>query len=245
MGYSTFFTGAFKITPKVNPIMACRLNLWLKSRHFDRKKAMDCLMKTNIDYKDVTLFGFGGSNNELFIPSFSKSVNNSLNENINIIIAPHEIGSTMANMNMDDYIASNTNTSGLYGKMPNTIPSLWSNIFIVNDPNENASYLGWNQYEKSKSMEIWFTTIIDWLKKFNFTIEGVVNAQGERKNDFYHMKINNNDKNIKIINKRLGIPTYQKEFIKAMEISESKAQKPFNKSKVKAYLLSDILSIKT
>lgn len=42
MGYTTEFRGAFRITPKVDPILACRLNLWLGSRHyiraFDAKK---------------------------------------------------------------------------------------------------------------------------------------------------------------------------------------------------------------
>lgn len=61
MGYTTEFRGAFRITPKVDAVLACRLNLWLNSRHF--KRTFDVA-----NAEDTTLFGKPGDHGEFVMP---------------------------------------------------------------------------------------------------------------------------------------------------------------------------------
>ena len=89
MGYTTDFRGAFRITPKVDPILACRLNLWLGSRHyiraFDAKNA-----------EDTTLFGIPGEHGEFIMPSLRKAFEHTVRQGYNPLIAVHMI-------NIDDF----------------------------------------------------------------------------------------------------------------------------------------------
>lgn len=193
MGYQTEFYGAFRIFPKLDPGFACRLNLWFNCRHYQRAVKMAISEHAANDISDITLFGTPGKHNEFLMPSFRQAVDNLIYERINPVLAPHLMG-TMGR----DYIADNPfSTATLteeeqiaYNSTPENIPSLWSNIIIVNDPDANCSYLGWDQVEKSYNMETWFRCVINLLQTLNYTVDGRVCAEGEDPDDIWYMEVN-------------------------------------------------------
>lgn len=111
MGYTTEFRGAFRITPKVDAVLACRLNLWLNSRHF--KRTFDVA-----NAEDTALFGKPGDHGEFVMPSLRKAVQHTIQQGYNPLIAVHMINAD------DDFRALSDEEMCVYNEMPGDIPSL-------------------------------------------------------------------------------------------------------------------------
>ena len=174
MGYSTEFRGAFRITPKVDAVLACRLNLWLSSRHYMR--TFDAA-----NAEDTTLFGKPGDHGEFIMPSLRQAVQYTVQQGYNPLIAVHMI-------NADDDIRSLSDMEvRAYNDTPESIPSLWSHIVIVNSLKKDESFLVWNGAEKSHYLEEWIERVSGFLYRCGYLVEGCIAAQGEDTDDIWSM----------------------------------------------------------
>lgn len=227
MGYQTEFFGAFCITPKLDPTFACRLNLWLNSRHYQRIIGVTIPEHAGDDINDITLFGTPGRHNEFYMPSFKQATANLIQEGINPVLAPHLMGTTYQD-NLSDGLSSCPNLTVdcqlAYNSTPENIPSLWSNIILVNDPDQDCSYLGWNQTEKSYKMKTWFNSVIRLLQRLHYEVNGRICAYGEDPDDIWGMEISPQNDLI-IFSEPSKEPLYQNEFMAAMEHSLTAAKK--------------------
>lgn len=240
MGYSNDYYGAFRITPKVDPLIACRLNLWLNSRHFNRfglKKELG----VEVDLEDETVFGTAGEEGEFVIPSFSTAWKNLRADDIDPFLAPHMIGFSMTDRKTDEMVqivkdASKTNRSikvslmstyadlgtRYYNDVPGAVYSLWSDLYIVNDPDNDVSYLTWTGSEKSYCMEDWFRTIVGFLQVMGYTVDGSVSEVWED-GDVYLFTMKDNVFTV-VGNGRRAASTYGDEAEKAQKRSEKAAK---------------------
>lgn len=192
MGYSNDYYGAFRITPKVDPLVACRLNLWLNSRHFNRYELKRELGE-ELNFEDETVFGAAGKNGEFVMPSFCTAWKNLRADDIDPFLAPHMIGFSSTDQKTDEMVqivknAAKTNRSvkagvvsacadlsnRYYNDTPGKVYSLWSDLYIINDPNKDVSYLSWTGCEKSYHMDDWFRTIIGILQAIGHSVDGAV-----------------------------------------------------------------------
>lgn len=217
MGYTTEFRGAFRITPKVDPILACRLNLWLGSRHyiraFDAKNA-----------EDTTLFGKPGEHGEFIMPSLRKAFEHTVRQGYNPLIAVHMI-------NIDDFFWPNGDKEvRSYNDTPGDIPSLWSHIYIVNSLQANESFLMWNGAEKARCLDYWIALIAGFLLGCGFKVEGCIAAQGEDTGDVWSMTFYNGRFDT---HRGWMEPTYEKESAEAEQNSREEAKKTIPENLVK------------
>lgn len=190
MGYSTDFKGAFRITPKVDTALACRLNLWFNSRHFKRHPFMEAKGIEASD--DNLLFGKSSPNFMYFMPSLKQAVDNLIATGVNPTLAPHLLGNTIQDYRTENLFTHENITPELneaYNTTPGNIPSLWSNLYIINDPDHDVSYLSWNQSEKSYSMAQWMMAIVNLLQMLNYHVDGIIEAQGEEQDDHWFMEV--------------------------------------------------------
>lgn len=174
MGYNTAFQGAFRITPKVNAVLAYRINLWLKSRHYVRPY-------DGSDPTNTTLFGFPGDNKQFVIPSLRNAVLQTIANGYDPAVAVHMIEP------VDDFCPLNNEEVLNYNTTPEGIPSLWSDIIIVNSPKSDESYLMWNGNEKTYHFDAWAERIAGFLCQCGYTVDGCLTAQGEDAGDTWFM----------------------------------------------------------
>lgn len=209
MGYYTEFAGAFKITPIVDPEVALRINLWLRSRHYIRPFPDDL--------EDQTLFGKTGTNGEYIIPSFSAALLDMQKKNWIPTIAPWAISETEdffyeTKMLLLKKFIHNYNTC------PGIIPSLWSDFVLIQDPNLGCSWLRWNESDNAQKMEKWGNILWKIFRAMGYFCEGTIEGTGEDEGDIWYMTA---DANSFRIGSGKANPTYEKESRTAWEKSET------------------------
>lgn len=209
MGYTTEFRGAFRITPKVDAVLACRLNLWLNSRHF--KRTFDVA-----NAEDTTLFGKPGDHGEFVMPSLRKAVQHTIQQGYNPLIAVHMINAD------DDFRALSDEEMRVYNEMPGDIPSLWSDILIINSTKEDESFLTWNGSEKSRHLDEWIKRVAGFLHQCGYQVEGCIAAQGEDAGDIWSMTFCDGRFDV---HRHWMNPTYEKESAAAEQSSREAAKK--------------------
>lgn len=238
MGYSNVYYGAFRITPKIDPLIACRLNLWLNSRHF-RRYRMKKELQANFDIEDETIFGTVGADGEFVIPSFRTAWTNLMNDGMDPFLAPHLMGLSSTDLRTDEFVqmikdacktnptikASLMSTYSLcnckyYNSTPGKIFSLWSDLCIINDPDNDVSYLSWTNCEKSYHMKDWFRTIVGVFQVLGYVIDGSVTEVCEDGGE-YHFSVKDGCFIVSTVD---AIHTYEDEAAEAQKRSEVAAK---------------------
>lgn len=180
MGYSTFFDGAIKVMPKVDPSTCKNLNVWLNMRHCKSYERPD----VQADFSDRAWEPDGPK-----IPSPDKLIEEFVSKHPKASVFPaDEISNyvwvpepkTKAKpMNVNNY-----NTEGFPGV------SLWSNLRIYQDT--DCSYIAWDESEKAYGMDRWFAILVEVLSNIGYKCEGIVRAQGEDYDDRWTIVCENN-----------------------------------------------------
>lgn len=233
MGYTTTFKGAFKITPMVNPALACRFNAWLNNRHNFR----DAPLLLN-EIADKTLYGVPGENGEYVMPSIEKQIRKMVEDGTNPFLAPHLTGycgmgdsmecqeafATTGEMDDKDKAKVLNEWCKTINQVPKGLPSLWSDFIIVNDREGNCSYLKWDRSEKSYEMDKWAQILLDLLSSMHFTLEGTICAKGEDPGDYWSMQICEKTVLVEYSQHRIDGATYEKEAKAAEQSSEKQAK---------------------
>lgn len=224
MGYSTEFDGAFKVTPMVETETAMRLDLWLNSRHYIRKFPKES------ELMDRTIFGSAGEKGQYIMPSLFKAKEQLIQKGINPEIVPwmlchHEteddIVQECSQDNTKEIMEVYADITKRYNTTPVSIPSLWSNFFIVQDPDRQCSWVMWDSSEKSHQMQAWGEFLWWLLLEMGYTMEGTINARGEDPTDLWHMTAS---KQAFLTFRGFGHETYAKEANDAIEKSRKAAQ---------------------
>ena len=223
MGYTTIFTGAFKVTPIVEIETTMRLNLWLNSRHYMRAFPKES------ELMDKTIFGSAGEKGQFIMPSLSLAKAQLIKRGIDPTIAPWLLYDSEDDMPVPKITGkSSDETAHLiaelcvkYNTPPGSLPSLHSDFMIVQDPQHQCSWLMWNQSEKSYKLKLWGEFLWWLLLELGYTAEGTISARGEDADDRWHMI---STENSFCVYNGFGKPTYDKEAKAAMKQSEKAAK---------------------
>lgn len=167
MGYSTFFTGAIKVTPKIDPLTCTNLNVWLSMRHCKTYERPDVQagLSDRAWEPDGPKIPSPNKIVEAFVTKHPKASGFGFDEISNYVWVPEP-----ETRSVNDY-----NTEGF----PNV--SLWSDVRIYQGT--DCSYLAWDESEKAYGMERWFAILVELLAGMGYVCEGVVSAQGENYDD--------------------------------------------------------------
>ena len=98
--------------------------------------------------------------------------------------------------------------------------SLYSCVWLIQDPYADRSFLGWDRSEKAQATEEWLGYITKLLLSFGYKLDGTVIAQGERDNDRWTFFTHNG----KYLRTQGHLtPTWEEEFKQAVSDSETAA----------------------
>lgn len=177
MGYSTFFTGAIKVTPKIDPLTCTNLNVWLNMRHCRTNE----LPGVTAGYPDKAWEPDGPR-----IPSPSILVDT--------FVAKHPKASVFAFDEISSYLWPPEPPLGSaddYNATCEPNISLWSNLKIYQGA--DCSYLAWDEGEKAYGMDDWFAFMVKLLSGMGYECEGVLRAQGEDYDDRWTLVCENGE----------------------------------------------------
>lgn len=173
MGTQTDFSGAIRITPCVDEVLADRLNSFMNIRHMKRNVRKLHALYPELAYrKPLSLFNDGdfGEEGALFMPIETTD----LNRELNACCGELPEGLT-------DALSVNT--------PPKPCPSLYCDLVLLSDPNANCSYLGWNQAEKAYHVADWIELIAGWLVKRGYHLDGKMFAVVEGGMAYYTIDV--------------------------------------------------------
>lgn len=196
MGYTTYFDGAIKVTPKVDPLVCTNLNIWLGMRHC---KASE-LPSVTAEYADKAWEPDGPK-----IPSPGKAVGDFVAKRPKAKMFAFDEISNMVHVPEPPYGSANVYNETCY---PHT--SLWSDVRIYQD--YDCSYIAWNENEKSYEMEHWFEFLVTLLTNMGYTCEGIIKAQGEDYDDRWTVVCKNGV--TERIEGHSQMPTYEDELMR-------------------------------
>ena len=176
MGYNTDFSGAIRITPRIAEPLAEKLEQWLELRHMRRDvAALEKLYATEEDRKAHTLFSDGnfGQEGEFYLPDETKDFD-------------------------PNYFQKEPYPEGLADNLamsfqPKNCPSLYSDLALVHDTDNSCSYIGWTGEEKSYEIPAWLKLLASYLVPRGYHLDGTIFANGESGNDFYYIRVNDED----------------------------------------------------
>lgn len=176
MGYTTDFSGAIRITPRIAEPLAEKLEQWLELRHMRRDvTALEPLYATEEERKAHTLFGDGnfGLQGEFYLPDETKDFGTIFFQK-----EPYPEG-----------LADNLAMS----YPPKNCPSLYSDLALVHSQNADCSYIGWTGAEKAYEIPKWLKLLASYLVPRGYHLDGTLFANGESGNDFYYIRVNDED----------------------------------------------------
>ena len=176
MGYNTDFTGSIRITPRITDPLAEKLEQWLELRHMRRDvEALEQLYATEEERNAHTLFGDGdfGLEGEFFLPDETKDFDTGFFEE-----EPYPEGLT-------DHMAMNY--------PPKRCPSLYCDLALVHDKSDICSYIGWTGTENAHEIPDWLKLLASYLVPRGYRLDGTIFANGESGNDFYYIRVNDED----------------------------------------------------
>ena len=176
MGYNTDFTGAIRITPKITEPLAEKLEQWLVLRHMRRDvAALEQLYATDEERNTHTLFGDGnfGCQGEFYLPDQTKEFSTGYFEQ-----EPYPEGLTN-NMSMN--------------YPPANCPDLYCKLALVHSKDDVCSYIGWDGAESTYDIPEWLRLLASYLVPLGYHLDGTLFANGESGNDFYYIRVNDED----------------------------------------------------
>lgn len=153
--------GYFTITPRVNTILACRLNQWLHTR---RGFHPEPTSMTPEQVSDTTLAGETGENYKFCMPSFQKAAQALTDDGYDPAFVPHLIG-------------RNSATS--------------CGLSLVNDRLHDRSFLIWDGSPVYDDIEIYLREVIDLLTRRNHETHGTFAAIENNADTLWSLKIVN------------------------------------------------------
>lgn len=206
MGYSTYFTGAVRITPRPDDELIVNMNVWLSMRHH--------MGLAQPSYQELLTHRVWEPDG----PQIPDPV---------IVLAETRKG--LSAKNKDSIPNALLSTCVWYEPLPEKgtycrdynypeIPqaSLWSNMKIY--PSDDCAYLAWDEGEKAYAMDVWFAILVDMLSRKGFKCEGTVRAQGEDYEDKWSVIVRNNE--TKVAQNHRYKPTWQDELTTIREAFE-------------------------
>ena len=176
MGYNTDFTGAIRITPRIDEPLAGKLEQWLELRHMRRDvAALEHLYVTKEERSAHTLFSDDnfGQEGEFYLPDKTKDLNLSFSQE-----EPYPEG-----------LADNLAMSF----PPKSCPSLYCDLALVHSQDADCSYIGWTGAEKAYEIPDWLKLLASYLVPRGYNLYGTLFANGESGNDFYYIRVNDED----------------------------------------------------
>lgn len=189
MGYSTFFTGAIKVTPKVDHETVINLNAYFHQRHHH---GMDLPEVQNLMSKKAwEPNGPGVADIQPYIDDFKDKhpmAKDHTDDFISSFIWVPEIETKMSNFTKPE------NYSALYNHERDPRRSLWSDIKLYQS--DDCTYIAWDNSEKAYAMGEWFTHAVKILKNLGYNCNGTVRAQGEEEDDRWTVYVENNNTKI-------------------------------------------------
>lgn len=172
MGTNTDFTGAIRITPRVEQTLADRICQFLNIRHMRRDvAALHDLYPTIEARKPHSLFDDGdfGVDGALFIPTLTKDIDSAMQ------------CSTDMPEGLIDQLSIN--------QPPEPCPSLYCDLELVHDRVENCSYIGWNEQEKAYCISTWVEFFAEHLCDRGYHLDGQMFACVEGGMSFYQITV--------------------------------------------------------
>lgn len=195
MGTNTEFTGAIRITPRVEQSLADRICQFLNIRHMKRDvQALHMLYPTVADRRPHSLFDDGdfGDEGALFIPTLTKD------------IGPDMLLSSCMPEGLIDHLSMN--------HQPEPCPSLYCDLELVHDPNCDCSYLGWNEEEKAYCIAAWIEFFAVHLTNRGYHLDGQMFACVEGGMSFYQITVADSSVRVDYF---VPDTTYESEFYEA------------------------------
>lgn len=174
MGYDTTFRGAIRVQPRVEPELAMKLNLFLSLRHSRLFRQSEF----NRILTPIAKWEWQGLTPR--IPNVDEARQDaSAYWDCDVTLAPHLMEASSGFVTLEDrlsyqYILEHNLADG---------PSLYSKIWLVNDPEQNHSFLMWDGAEKAQNMDQWLDYTVRLLAFFGYQSDGAINAQGEEQSD--------------------------------------------------------------
>lgn len=172
MGYSTYFTGSIKVTPRLPDEMAIELNTFLAMRHHQG-------LKKNLSLKvlDWLPDAHGIQDPKVAVADVQKDLKPGLSDALASALLFGLDGS--CSCTIDEY-----NEPYAPGW------TLWSDVRVCQA--DDTSYLVWSHCEKSGRMDFWLDMVVNALKNIGYNCDGTMQAQGEDDYDQWTYKVKNN-----------------------------------------------------
>ena len=79
------------------------------------------------------------------------------------------------------------------GTPPANCPSQYSDLALVHSLDNAYSYIGWTGAEKAYEIPAWLKLLASYLVPRGYHLDGTLFANGESGNDFYHIRVNDED----------------------------------------------------
>jgi len=211
MGYSTDFTGAILVTPKVDPTLAAKINLYLNTRH---DKIHQHPRMAEVVAPDSDLLG-------CMMPNFEDALECA--DGYDPLVTPHFLfpGSKYETALRDAKISLNgdPNATQYCGSEYDGM-GYNSDLYLIQDPFINWSFLVWSNREKTMALDRWVQQVFDILRHHGYYCGGRMFAQGEDAADQWSIVVENNT--VTKVDGRVE-PTWVRESASAQERSEEKA----------------------
>ncbi len=181
MGYSTSFQGAIRILPRVEPELAVKLNLFLSLRHSKllEMPEFNDIMTPIADWKYQGLVPR--------VPDVEEARKyTDIFCHYDIRTAPHQIVTGWTFGTLEDSLAAQYPLE--YSREIEYF-SLYSRIWLVNDLENDRSFLEWTGAEKAQATDLWLNYAVRLLAFLGYRADGVINAQGEDDEDRWHVQV--------------------------------------------------------
>lgn len=173
MGTHTDFWGAIRIQPRLDPGLAERLEDFFSIRHMRRDVcSLEESYPTAEDRKPRSLLGDGnfGPEGEFFLPTEMRDLS----------IKVEEDGKAFVE-GICDHMDLNVPPKGC--------PSLYCDLDLVQPPEDNCTYLVWNEEEKPYYITEWIELIAKLLVPLGYKLDGQIFACVEGGLSFYTIKV--------------------------------------------------------
>lgn len=176
MGYNTDFCGAIRVLPKVEPMLAAKIGLFLNLRH------SKILLRPEFEMLLTPIPLPKPLEPIARIPDINAAINYTERRfEMDTEIAPHFTEADSLYSQTEEEL---TRSCPLDYSTPEWDGySLYSCVYLIQDPNADRSFLGWNRSEKAQATEGWLGYMTKLLLACGYQLDGTIIAQGERDDD--------------------------------------------------------------
>lgn len=180
MGYSTFFTGAIKITPRPDDELIIGMNVWLAMRHHKGlvEPRYQAILTHRAWYPDGP---------QIVDP---KMVLNKMKDSKSPKNVKKLSDVMLSTLVYYEPIPPHDGFCPGYNYPEIDDLSLWSNIKIY--PDMDCAYIAWDESEKAYEMDKWFTLLVNIFDQKDYQCKGVIKAQGEKFDDKWSIIVKQN-----------------------------------------------------